>query len=64
MGDDIAVALKIIADDGRGGKRHGDLVIVKAADDDPNDRNGTDQIKYIVRHSENSLFCHFSNLVP
>ena len=40
------------------GKRHGNLVIVKAADDDSNGQNGTDHIKYIARHAENSLFCH------
>ena len=58
MGDDIAVMLIKIADSGRIGKRHGDLIIVKTADDDPNDQNGTDHIEYLARHTENRLFCH------
>ena len=61
MGDDIAVMLIKIADAGRIGKRHGDLIIVKAADDDPNDQNGTDHIEYRARHTENRLFCHADN---
>ena len=58
MGDDIAEVLMKIADGRLVGKRHGNLVIVKAADDDSNGQNGTDHIKYIARHTENRLFCH------
>ena len=64
MGDDIAEVLMKIADGSLVGKRHGNLVIVKAADDDSNGQNGTDYIKYITRHTENSLFCHINYLIP
>ena len=64
MGNDIAVILMKIADVGDIGKRLGNLVIVKAADDDPDGQNGTEQIKYIGRHTENSLFTHKNNLTP
>ena len=64
MGDDIAEVLMKIADGRLVGKRHGNLVIVKAADDDSNGQNGTDHIKYIARHTENSLFCHNNYHIP
>ena len=64
MGDDIAVVLIKIADGGLVGKRHGNLVVVKAADDDSNDQNGTDRIEYIAWHAENRLFCHKNYLIP
>ena len=63
MGDDIAVVLIKIADGGLVGKCHGNLVVVKAADDDSNDQNGTDRIEYIARHTENRLFCHNNYLI-
>ena len=39
-----------IADGGLVGKRCGNLVIAKAADDDSNGQNGTDYIEYFTRH--------------
>ena len=64
MRDDIAIVLMKIAYGGLIGKSHGNPVIVKAADDDSNGQNGTDYIKYITRHTENSLFCHINYLIP
>ena len=58
MRKDIAVVLIIIADGGLVGKRNGNLVIVKAADDDSDKQSKTDHIKSIGRHSEYCLFCH------
>ena len=64
MRDDIAIVLMKIADGGLVGKRCGNLVIAKAADDDSNGQNGTDYIKCFTRHTENSLFCHNNYLIP
>ena len=61
MGNNIAVVLEKIADGGCVGKRRGNLVIVKASDDDSDDQNGTDRIEDIMRHSEDSLFWHRNN---
>ena len=58
MGEDIAVILMKFTDAGLAGKGFGNLIIVKAAEDDSNDQNGTDHIKYLAWHTENRLFCH------
>jgi hypothetical protein len=47
-----------LTDVGLAGKGFGNLVIVKAAEDDSNDQNGSDHKKYLARHTENRLFCH------